>query len=108
MPAVPGAAAVTSPDALTVATVVLSDAHATVRPLIVFPAASRAVAVSVCVAPTESDTPVGATVTLATTGPVTVTLSDADFDGSATEVALTCALPAARPTTVPVPSTDAT
>src|ERR1035437_476688 len=70
--AVPGATAVTSPLALTVALVASDVAHVTARPESVLPLASSVVAVSCCVAPIASDAVVGVTVRLATGIGVTV------------------------------------
>jgi hypothetical protein len=72
----PGATAVTTPDADTVAVAVALEAHVTVRPVSVLPPASRTVAVSVDVLPTRSVAALGATDTDATAGTVTVTADE--------------------------------
>src|SRR5205085_5113574 len=64
--AVPATLPVTNPPALTVATLVLLEAHVTVRPGSGFPPASRGVAVNWTVPPTGTDALAGLTLTDAT------------------------------------------
>jgi hypothetical protein len=66
MTALPAALPVTTPDALTVAAVVLLELHVTVRPVNTLPPESRSVALSVTVPPTVSAAVLGETVTVAT------------------------------------------
>src|SRR5215831_6863133 len=63
---IPGASNVTNPTAFTVAYDGVAEAHTTVRPTRIFPAASRSVAVNCCVLPTAPWEISGATVTDAT------------------------------------------
>ena len=106
--AVPVAIAVTiavADVAFTVATAALPLLQATVRPVSALPAASRIVAVNVTVSPTPMDAALGATVTKATGGGVTVMAAVPDFPSL---VAVIVADPAATPVTNPVPETLAT
>jgi len=98
--AVPALAPVTTPDALTVATVELSLAQVTMRPVSGFPAASRGVAVSGPVCPSVRSRLAGVTLTDATgTGAgVTVTVADPLCPSF---VAVTVAVPALAPVTTP-------
>src|SRR2546430_5859918 len=66
--AVPATWPVTSPVALTVATLVLLDAHVTERPVSALPVASLGVAVNCSVAPTGTVAEPGVTLTDATGG----------------------------------------
>jgi hypothetical protein len=72
----PAAIAFTSPELETVATAVLLDAHATARPVSVFPLASFIVAVACVDCPTETDDAAKATVTVATGTVVTVSVAE--------------------------------
>jgi hypothetical protein len=64
--ALPAATAVTIPVAETLATAVFDEIHVTGRPIRTFPAASRALAVSCCVPPTNRPEAAGDTLTDAT------------------------------------------
>ena len=97
--AVPGAIPVTRPDCVTDAIDGLSVDHVTAAPLITAPPASRTVAVSVVVNATFNDAVGGVTVTLPTTGAVTVTLTVPAFPSL---VAETVVVPA--PTAVMSPA----
>ena len=105
MVAEPGAMAVTTPDEETVATPVLLELQVTVRPVRVFPLASRVVAVSVVVPPTMSVAEEGLTVTDATGRCVTVTLA---VPLTPSDVAVIVAVPGARAVTTPAWETVAT
>jgi hypothetical protein len=72
----PGATAVTSPEAETVASAVALDDHVTVRSVSTLPPASRTVAVSCDVFVTRSVAELGDTETVATAGAVTVTADE--------------------------------
>jgi len=76
MLAVPTATVVTSPVALTVATVGALLLHMMVRPVRTAPAASRGLAVSCCVVPSTKLAVAGVTLTLATLAGVTLALSE--------------------------------
>jgi len=101
----PVATDVTRPADDTVATVVSEDAHVTVAPEMVVPAASLTVALSVAVSPTDAKASVlGDNATLDATW-VTVTEADPDADP---EVAITEADPVATVVTNPTDETVAT
>src|SRR5713101_2714521 len=103
--AVPATLPVTSPDALTVATVVLLLAHVTVRPVSGAPFASFGVAVSCTVVPSFTDAVAGATVTDATG---TCTTVSAALPLCPSLVAVIVAVPATLPVTSPAALTVAT
>jgi hypothetical protein len=102
----PAATAVTAPDALTVATEVAELDHVKTLPLRTWPAALRAEAPNVVVAPMGSDALAGMIVTLATTvSPAGVTLIAAVPD-TPLVVAVIVALPAATAVATPVAVTE--
>src|SRR3989440_9955960 len=101
----PAATPVTTPLALTGATLVLPLDHVTVRPVSVLPFASFSVAVRVTVRPTTTLGVAGVTVTVATGTCTTVT---AELPFCPSLVAVIVAVPATLPVTSPVPLTVAT
>src|SRR3989442_4986689 len=103
--AVPGATALTSPVADTVATPAALVVHVTARPVNTLPAESLGVAVSCTVCPTVRLDEVGLTVTDATGTMVTVTVAVPLFPSL---VAVSVAAPAATPVTRPLRDTVAT
>jgi hypothetical protein len=103
--AVPGAIAVTTPDDEMVATALLLEVHVTGRPVTTFPAASKAVAVSVVVWPTDIDNGFGVTATEATAACVTVIVATSFFPSA---VAVIDAVPGPVALTMPFGSTLAT
>jgi hypothetical protein len=105
MVVVPGATAVTAPDDEIVATPVLLEVHVTGRPVTTFPAASRAVAVSVVVWPTDIDSGLGLTDTDATGACVTVIVATSFLPSA---VPVIDALPGPIAVTRPFASTVAT
>jgi hypothetical protein len=103
---VPGAIPVTTPVAVTVATAAFAVDQTTVRPVMAFPAESRATAVNGCVAPMLSDALEGESSTVLTvTGAITVT-SDVALRPEADAVIV--AVPKAIPVTTPAALTVAT
>src|SRR5207244_6616492 len=100
----PSALALTIPEPLTVASVVLFEAHVTTRPVSGLPFASLGVAVSCVVWPTGRVADAGLTVTEATGTDVTVT---AAVPLCPSLVAVTVAEPPARAVTRPLPLTFA-
>jgi hypothetical protein len=92
---------IAEPVVLTVATEGLSELHVKVRPVIVFPAESWAVALNWCVCPTDSVQVDGATTTLETDG---VTIIAADPVTLAVEATM-CAVPWLLPVASPFEST---
>src|SRR5437762_2448106 len=103
--AVPATWPVTSPVALTVATLVLLEAHVTVRPVSGLPVASLGVAVSCSVEPTGTVAELGVTLTDATGTCTTVTV---DVPLCPSLVAVMVAVPATLPVTSPLALTVAT
>jgi hypothetical protein len=94
---------VTSPFAATVATLVLLEDHATVRPVRTLLFASRGVAVNVILLPFFTDAGAGVTVTVATGFAVTVTVVPTLFVSLvAVMVALSGLLPVLFPVTTAV------
>jgi hypothetical protein len=104
MTAVPEDTADTTPVPETVATAVFPLLHVTAAPDITFPAASRTVAVSGDVPPILIVTVVGATVTEAVVGALTVTVAE---PGTPSIVAVIETTPAATPVTTPAFETEA-
>ncbi len=104
--AVPATLPVTSPAALTVATVVLLLAHVTVRPVSGVPFASFGVAVSCTVVPSFTDAVAGVTSTVATGTDVGTVIAAVPLCPSL--VAVIVALPPACPVTSPLALTVAT
>jgi len=102
--AVPAATPVTTPPVETVATAVALELQVTTRPVRVLPPASFVIAVSVCVAPTNTLADDGLTATVATGTGTTVTVAVPDFPSL---VAVMTTVPSATPLTMP-PTTVAT
>src|SRR6266550_7151538 len=101
----PLATSVTSPLGETVATVVVLDVHATVRPVSVVPLASLRVTVSCTVPPTGRVAGAGLTTTVATGTSATVTVA---LPVRPSLMAVIVAVPTAPPVTSPLADTDAT
>jgi len=99
----PAATPVTRPVALTVATVVLSEDHVTVRPVRTLPDASLVTTESCCVPPGARLAEVGLTVTVLTgTGVTVITGAGAEFTDSLVAVIVAVPTPAAVTVVVPV------
>jgi hypothetical protein len=102
--AVPAATPVTTPVAETVATPVALELHVTMRPVSTLPPASFVVAVSDCVAPTNTLAEPGLTVTVATGTGTTVIEAVPVFPSL---VAVIVTVPSATPVTTPPDDTVA-
>ena len=100
--------AVTKPLALTLATVIFSDAQVIVRPVSTFPAASLSVAVNCCVAPTTMLADVGVSVTVFTGagGTALTVITGVVTAGAASLVAVIVAVPGPAAVTVTVAPLD--
>ena len=98
MVAVPAVTAVTSPEALTVATLGAALLHVTARPVSAFPALSLALADSCAVCPTYKLPTTGVIVTVATGTSATVTVAVVLLPST---VAVIVAVPAATAVTSP-------
>src|SRR5207249_4195137 len=108
MLAVPAVTPLTIPLPVTVATAVLFDAQATVRPVSVLPFASLRVAVSWTVWPVGTDAEAGVTVTEATGAGAGAATVMADVPLLPSLVAVIVAEPAVTPVASPLPPTVAT
>lgn len=106
--AVPAAAALTSPEELTVAADVLLDVHDTARPVSTFPLASRSVAVSCWLWPIATVAADGAITTLATGAGGAAAIVSAAVPLRVSLVAVMVDVPAATPVTSPAALTVAT